>query len=138
LPGPQQVAEPASTRKKIIEPISGLNTGLSITELYEKELAKETAEAANNIPADGDSQPITNGQPTPPTYPVTNPSQIVQQNTSPLVTADLSKIDGVTTGPVDNNPQQPVNQAQQPSDQAIPQPVASEPAPKVDPNQIAL
>jgi hypothetical protein len=143
--------EPASARKKVINPITDASSAPSINELYQKELAKEAENEPVVNPSAGTNIEVNNEQPENDTTSVNNPmvndgtavaeAQAVQQavaDTAPLETADISKIEGLTTndGPVETNTT-PVSQAD-PVEQAstIPEkPISTDPN---DPNNIAL
>ena len=137
------VAESASTRKKVISPISDPNAKApSINELYEKELAEENAYSPVENPTAGANIAVEQEQATDPT---TNPmvGEIPSAFSAPLETADLSKIDGVTTDALDDKAAEDLASMTPVSEQAPvvdSQPLEVKPAPTDpnDPNQIAL
>lgn len=145
----KNIDEPASTRKKVINPINGgIDNAPSITELYEKELAAEAKDQPVVNPGAGSSvetqsAPVVQNNSTNPMVETAPAADAGAANTAPLETADLSKIEGLTTE-VNEDAEESV---------ASPQPVASpdtatqalpvEPAPAPtsdpnDPNNIAL
>lgn len=137
------VAESASTRKKIISPISDPSVKApSINELYEKELAEENAFAPVENPSAGANiateQPQSNDS-------TTNPmvGELPSAFSAPLETADLSKIDGVTTDDLDDKAAEELASVapsveQAPAEDAPQVEVKPAPLDPNDPNQIAL
>jgi len=137
------VAESASTRKKIISPISDPSVKApSINELYEKELAEENAFSPVENPTAGANiaTPLQDS-----TEETTNPmvGEMPGAFSAPLETADLSKIDGVTTDALDDKAAEDLASITPPSEQTPvedSQPLEVKPVPTDpnDPNQIAL
>jgi CheY-like chemotaxis protein len=98
----QDTAEPASARKKIIEPIEGLPETPDINELYQKELASE--EAAAKLTANPNAG-STIGAPTQNPNPIS--SEAPEAAAQPLEATDNSQISGLTLD--DTQPTPPPN-----------------------------
>lgn len=119
--------EPPSARKKVIEPPKNNTEEPSINELYEKEMAEESANSPVSNPNTGsvvgaptNNNPITNDSTTP--------------EATPLETVDASQIPGVTVDEPEIAPA-PTDKPQPEEPAASPQkPATTGP----DPNQIAL
>jgi CheY-like chemotaxis protein len=143
--------EPASARKKVINPITDASSAPSINELYQKELAKEAENEPVINPGAGTNIEIESQEAEQPA--VANPmvvagnqesvsaeAQAVEQataNAAPLETADLSQIEGITTNETSEQPSETVAPS--------PEPLSENPAPTtpasgdpIDPNNIAL
>ncbi|MBP7820673.1 response regulator [Candidatus Saccharibacteria bacterium] len=137
------IAESASTRKKVISPISDPSVKApSINELYEKELAAENAFSPVENPTAGANIAVEQEKTSDPT---TNPmvGEMPSAFSAPLETADLSKIDGVTTDALDDKAAEDlasIAPAPEQTPVAESQPLEVKPAPTDpnDPNQIAL
>jgi len=98
----QDAVEPASARKKIIEPIEGLPETPDINELYQKELASE--EAAAKLTTDPNAG-STIGTPTQNPNPIS--SEAPEAAAQPLEATDNSQISGLTLD--DTQPTPPPN-----------------------------
>ena len=135
--------EPASSRKRVIEPINDLSNQPNITELYEQELAKEAKvqELANPVAGTSivvDSETFAN-QPENPIVGALPETPIVS---TPLETVDLSQIDGITRDEQSSSTNPPNEQPQiinEPTQVIKPQSSDNQTTEKpIDPNQIAL
>ena len=152
--GSQNISEPASTRKKVINPIGSIDNAPNINELYEKELAAETKDQPVVNPGAGaniESPVVAQAEQPASTNPMLQSAESVARetvtvNTAPLETADLSQIEGLTTEVSDDDVEQTVatQLAQPPQDNTeastvnTQAPTDQQPTNPNDPNNIAL
>jgi CheY-like chemotaxis protein len=150
---PASEDEPASARKKVINPITDSSSAPSIAELYQKELAKEAENEPVLNPSAGSNievtdQPEASSGTNNPMVAEAGGSETAEEQAvkaaaaaaAPLETADLTKIEGLTTG------EAPAEKAQQaPNTAPVNEPATvpeTPPAPASndpnDPNNIAL
>ena len=119
---PNNVAEPAGTHKRVIEPINEIETIPDINKLYEEELAKEGEEVGYN----NQTQTIR---------PIISPEDANPPR--PLQTVNLDDLSGIMT----DEPKEEHNPAPAPASQPVVEntPVNPAPAPNpTDPTQNAL
>jgi CheY-like chemotaxis protein len=152
--GSQNINEPASTRKKVINPIGSIDNAPNINELYEKELAAENKDQPVVNPGAGaniESTSSTQDEQPSSTNPMLQSAESVASatvtvNTAPLETADLSQIEGLTTEVSEDDTELAVEPqlAQPPQDNTEAStvnnqaPTDQQPTNPNDPNNIAL
>lgn len=135
---PASEDEPAGARKKVISPITDASAAPSITELYEKELAKEAENEPVVNPSAGTNievkeQSLAEESSNNPMVASVSAVEESAAATAPLETADVSKIEGLTTN--ESTQTEAAEPAVPTSETVETKPVSNDPN---DPNNIAL
>ena len=136
--------EPASARKKVIQPVNGQTLSMpDIHALYEEEMAKEAADSPVINPGSGsviESPPVANDTQD---NPITT-APAIEENAPPLETADVTQIEGMYANEEAAEEAAAQNIPAAPLQAAPPNPSVTAQAPETtpqnpnDPNNIAL